>query len=105
MPRESAESKAAKVWRTGAKYPPTPRDLPPTVRNHYRTLMTSREVHHWTPNARDLLRRYVLTFASAETAQKKLDGEVDGRLVAQHARTLATLNSSLVSMSRQLRLT
>jgi hypothetical protein len=74
MPRESAESKAAKVWRSGAKYPPIPRDLPASVRHHYRTLMQSREVYHWTPNARDLLRRYCLTFAAAETAQKRLDG-------------------------------
>ena len=52
-----------------------------------------------------MLRRYVLTFASAEIAQKKLDEEVDPRLRSQHARTLVQLNSSLVSMSRQLRLT
>jgi hypothetical protein len=105
MPRQSAEAIAAKLWRTGSKYPPIPRDLPATVRMHYKALMMSREVWHWTPNARDLLRRYVLTYASAETAQKKLDNETDARLLSQHARSLATLNSNLVTLSRQLRLT
>jgi hypothetical protein len=105
MARESAESKAAKVWRTGAKYPPIPSDLPSSIRKHYKALMTSREVHHWTRNAQDLLRRYVLTFASAEKAQRRLDNEDDPRMISAHARSLATLNSSLITMSRQLRLT
>jgi hypothetical protein len=104
MPRESAESKAAKIWRAGTKLPSPPADLSPSAKKHWRTLVKQREAWFWTPSARISLQRLCATLASVEVTQKAYDADPTSKSAPGLCRQLTGLNSSVVSLMRQLRL-
>ena len=104
MARESAESKAARVWRAGAKLPSPPATLRGPARKAWRTLVSQREAWYWTPSARIALERLCATLASVEVTQKAYDADPLAKGAAALCRQLTGLNSSVVSLMRQLRL-
>jgi hypothetical protein len=104
MPKSSAEEKAAKLWRIGAKPPRPPPDLRGPARKLWISLAASRPPYFWTEAAKFLLRRLVLTAASTEIVHAELDRDPAGANSSRIARQVATLNASITSLSRQLRL-
>ena len=95
MPRQSADARAAAVFRAGGHRPP-PRGLPPRARALWREIVGCRAPDHFDPGSFPLLRQFCILAAHTETLEAEL--AVDAHALEEMlavARTMTTLATKL----------
>ena len=100
MARQSAEDKAAAVWRAGGKRPEPPKHLSRRAKAMWRDIVASRPPDYFGPGAAHLLESFVIAVLAARTLAEVVEADPRDEAAAREWRDFAKLEATLATKLR-----